>query len=442
MPAPSFEGISPEKLFASAPELVCVFDAGGTFLEANDAGRSVLGRDPEALRGTPLASLVADEEVEVVGDLFGSLGEERTTTSRVVKIPVEGRGLRRVRFSVRVDPDDGLRYAVAWDVTEKQHRQARYRAVMEASPTALLMADQDGGVVLANEAAERLLGLDKWSLLGQNVDTFVPRDAWRGHPGHRKAYLQDPAPRPMGGGRDVSLRRGDGTLLSVEIDLNPVVLDGDLYVVVSLVDVTERRNARAREQELADELRRANESLRELAVTDALTGIWNRRKFFEEADRFIRLLQQTGGPFSLIILDLDDFKSINDRFGHLAGDEVLRLVAAELRELRRGSDIVARLGGEEFVVALPGTTMDGAVQLAERLRRSVEGLRWHGRPVTASLGVTALPELGERGVPPEGLVSHLLRAADHALYAAKAAGKNRVIHRAVSRDVLEGLGEE
>lgn len=437
MPAPSFEGITPERLLARAPQVVCVFDAEATFLHVNPASLSVLGRNPDELVGSTLHALVIPDDVDVVSELFASVGEGRFGSSRVVRVSVGERGVRRIRWSIRADSEDHLRYAVAWDVTAKQLRQERYRAVIEAAPTALLMVDREGGVVLANDAAERLLGLDRWSLLGVNVDTFVPGGVRGAHTGDRRAYVDAPAARLMGGGRDLSLRRSDGEVLSVEIGLNPVELGGETYVVVSLVDVTERRKARLREQELAEELRSANESLQELAVTDALTGLWNRRKFFEEADRFIRLLQQTGGPFSLIILDLDDFKNINDRFGHLAGDEVLRQVATELKELRRGSDIVARLGGEEFVVGLPGTGLEGAVQLAERLRRSVEGLRWQGRPVTASLGVTMLRDLGERGIPPAGLVAHLLRAADEALYASKSAGKNRVSHRPVRETLLE-----
>jgi diguanylate cyclase (GGDEF)-like protein len=161
-------------------------------------------------------------------------------------------------------------------------------------------------------------------------------------------------------------------------------------------------------------------------VTDELTGLSNNRRFREliskEADRAERF----GHELSLIMLDIDDFKQINDTYGHLQGDKVLRMVGRVLHLESRGVDEPARYGGEEFAVALPETGLDGAVELAERIRVRIESehvSRGDGAGavrVTASVGAVTM-----RGSA-DGAEA-LIAAADAALYEAKRAGKNRVV---------------
>ena len=130
---------------------------------------------------------------------------------------------------------------------------------------------------------------------------------------------------------------------------------------------------------------------------------------------------RTGAPLSAIVLDLDHFKALNDRHGHQAGDEVLETVGATLRRGVRASDFAGRWGGEEFVVLLPDTDPEGALQAAETMRASFDGLQVPAvtAHITASLGVATLPDHAADG-------STLIRAADRALYCAKAAGRNCV----------------
>jgi diguanylate cyclase (GGDEF)-like protein len=159
------------------------------------------------------------------------------------------------------------------------------------------------------------------------------------------------------------------------------------------------------------------EHLQKNALTDGLTGVANRRAFDVALAREVALSGRTGAPLAVIILDLDKFKSLNDTYGHLAGDDVLRAVGAALRGCTRQGDLVARYGGEEFVLLLPGATEDDAVTAAQRVRdllREVEG----PRAITASLGIAGLPTHGATG--PE-----LLAAADEALYAAKTGGRDQ-----------------
>ncbi|MDZ5459331.1 sensor domain-containing diguanylate cyclase [Azohydromonas lata] len=175
---------------------------------------------------------------------------------------------------------------------------------------------------------------------------------------------------------------------------------------------------------IAGDLERANDELLALAEHDALTGLVNRRKLQALLAAEALRARRHGDDFCVLLGDIDHFKHINDNFGHEAGDAVLRLVAHTLASQVRGVDTVCRWGGEEFVVLLPQTHLEEAMQCAERLRRCVEALYDEGdsplpRRVTLSLGVAAYPRHGDVQTP-------LLAAADKALYEAKHGGRNQV----------------
>jgi two-component system cell cycle response regulator len=160
------------------------------------------------------------------------------------------------------------------------------------------------------------------------------------------------------------------------------------------------------------------------ALVDALTGLANRRNLEEALRAELARSARYGDPLAVVLADLDNFKAVNDRYGHAAGDEVLKEFAAALRETVRESDHAGRWGGEEFALILTNTDSDGGARLAERARaaieaRAVELPNGELLRVTASFGVAAFP--GEREA------DRLLAAADAALYAAKGAGKNRVV---------------
>ena len=173
-----------------------------------------------------------------------------------------------------------------------------------------------------------------------------------------------------------------------------------------------------------------HQEARRLSVTDPLTGLWNFRYFQIQADRELESASRSSRPLSLVILDIDKFKHVNDTQGHQVGDEVLIEVARRIRDSTRVPDVVARYGGEEFVVLLPGTGLDGAVATAERIRLAV-----YGDPVVVDLpsdgdavgplqvscsgGVASFPDHGRT-------VAGLLRTADAAMYLAKTRGRNRV----------------
>ncbi|MEW5947765.1 MAG: diguanylate cyclase [bacterium] len=163
--------------------------------------------------------------------------------------------------------------------------------------------------------------------------------------------------------------------------------------------------------------------LQEMAVTDGLTGVYNRRYFERSLERELRRAERYGRDLGLVMLDIDHFKKLNDRYGHPTGDAVLKEIAAIISDSVRNIDVVARYGGEEFALVVPETSLDGTRELAERLRKSVEEHRFvseNGKPIraTISLGVSAYPDVKTHEA--------LIQTADEALYRSKKAGRNRV----------------
>ena len=168
-----------------------------------------------------------------------------------------------------------------------------------------------------------------------------------------------------------------------------------------------------------------NERLLRISQTDGLTGLFNRRHIEEELEHMYQHSVRLGEPLSLVMTDLDKFKSVNDTYGHQAGDEVLRQMAEILRHAIREIDRVGRFGGEEFMLLLPGTAADEAVTFAERVRQTLEShtFTFQGGSLqrTGSFGVATFPH------PRIKNCDSLVRAADDALYVAKETGRNRVV---------------
>jgi diguanylate cyclase (GGDEF)-like protein len=182
-------------------------------------------------------------------------------------------------------------------------------------------------------------------------------------------------------------------------------------------------------------LARQNAALTQLATTDELTGVRNRRRFREDLLSYTALSVRHRLPLSLIMLDVDGFKPYNDDFGHPAGDDVLKQLAAVLREYAREHDLIARYGGEEFAVLLPLTTANAAIQVAERFRTAIGQINWPHRHVTASFGVATLESSNLAST--ETLVDQ----ADQALYHSKRAGRDRVTHfRSLKASVSPVIG--
>ena len=170
------------------------------------------------------------------------------------------------------------------------------------------------------------------------------------------------------------------------------------------------------------ELRARGVALERLARRDELTGLGNRRELAEALERELAHRERYGGDLSVALIDVDHFKLVNDRFGHLAGDEVLRRIGHELTQGRRRVDVVGRFGGEEFLIVLPQTSLQGAQAALEAVRERVARLDLAdvAHAVTVSCGIAT-------AAPGQLTLESLVGAADRALYAAKAGGRNRVV---------------
>ncbi|MEM1413992.1 MAG: GGDEF domain-containing protein, partial [Myxococcota bacterium] len=164
--------------------------------------------------------------------------------------------------------------------------------------------------------------------------------------------------------------------------------------------------------------------LEAMATTDGLTGCLNKRAFLEELERKLRAAQRFGTKLSLLVTDIDHFKSVNDTYGHATGDVVIKELGALLRRAKRETDVVARFGGEEFCVLCEQTDTDGAVLLAERIREELGATVFPTEigklQVTCSLGVATFPDHA-------GDAAELFEITDRALYAAKHGGRNQVV---------------
>ncbi len=234
-------------------------------------------------------------------------------------------------------------------------------------------------------------------------------------------------------------------ILSVKSDLDSKVTglrigaDDFLAKPFAEAEILARCGAMLRIKNLQDQLRRTQQKLAEQAITDELTGLKNRRAFDERLQEEFRRAQRYSDPVSLIMIDLDHFKRVNDRYGHPFGDVVLAGAAQQIRSSTRDPDICARYGGEEFAIILPKTHMQGARSVAERVWKHL-GAKEHLLPdggvvkVTASLGVAFYPS--EDIVTPE----LLLRYADEALYQSKRAGRNAISLYRAPADRYEAEG--
>jgi diguanylate cyclase (GGDEF)-like protein/PAS domain S-box-containing protein len=196
--------------------------------------------------------------------------------------------------------------------------------------------------------------------------------------------------------------------------------------IASCVDVTAQRRAESERAKSHEELRQANSDLKiakseleQLAVTDGLTRIANHRAFQDRLSAAYNEFAR-GRSYALAMIDVDYFKKFNDEFGHQAGDEALLAVATALRSATRKTDIVARYGGEEFAVIFADADADAARRSGERLRAAVEAIECEYRQLTVSIGVTTFSAA-------HGSAEDIIRTADEALYAAKRAGRNRVV---------------
>ena len=408
-----------ERLFEnSLNELYIFYPKSLKFVAVNRAARKNLGYTIEELNTMTPLDLKPELDLQSFRELLVPLvsGEQEQVLFKTVHRRKDG-SLYPVEINLQLFDYGGekLCMALVANLTEikqleeeKRRKEELFRLMLEGIPSPAWLVSRERRILAQNRAAA--------SLFGMKVGDYC----WEGFYGgeylpdeYREALKKTGSPLP---GTKCYFCLGDEALdmnepLNSEVELAGNIWDTwwiplgeDVYLHYA-ADVTRYK--------------KMEEELRCLSVTDCLTNSYNRRFFIHKLEEEIERTRRTGSGFSLVMLDIDRFKSINDRFGHNAGDLVLKSMAEMIKNRIRKIDTLARWGGEEFVLLLPDTPVENAARLAEELRESLSRMDIQGvGRVTASFGVA--------GYCPGDSVDSLVNKADNMMYEAKAAGRNCV----------------
>lgn len=304
-------------------------------------------------------------------------------------------------LNTRIEEVETARAALAARTRELELSEQRFRQLADAAFETIIIHD-DGVIIDCNDAAVELYGMSKEKLVGKRViDLVAPPRAPEAEEWTRHAT-------------DTAIEgvhlRGQGQV-PVELRSRAIELMGHTALVTAVRDITAHKQMES--------------YLKNIANTDPLTGVGNRRYFMDEGRKEYSRSKRYPQPLSLLMMDIDKFKNINDTYGHDIGDIALKALAKICAATLRTSDMFARLGGEEFAAVLSGTPIDGAKHLAERLRLAVEAMVTPSSKgdirYTISIGVTEM--LGSEGED----IEVMLNRADSGLYQAKEGGRNRVV---------------
>jgi diguanylate cyclase (GGDEF)-like protein/PAS domain S-box-containing protein len=396
-------------LFETLPVPVFIKDEDGRFLDCNDAFERYTGLPRrEVLDKTSFAVMdpgIARRHVEMDRDVSVHWGPR----SYEEAVPHADGTARKARISKAVYSDSaggfGGIVGVIHDLFDDQPTEARLQTILEQSPIGVSVSRRDTGrVIFANQRFAELIGLPREELIGARARDFYVDDVQRGRVVERLKTSGSVV------NMEVQFKKADGTTFWTLFTVNQASIHGVQVNLAWIYDYTERRNM--------------EEALRDMASKDPLTGIYNRRSFMELARQQMSRAQRFNEPMSVLVLDVDHFKRINDTYGHATGDDALRMVAGACSSMLREYDVLGRLGGEEFVIILPGATSDESRVVAERLRRHLAKMpipgpegRFH---LTASIGIAGADHSIDT-------LEKAIHRADLALYRAKREGRNRVI---------------
>jgi len=368
-------------------------------------------------------SVIHPEDSDAVYDILGAHLKGRTpgfkAEHRIIRKDGDPTWVLDVGKVFEHDAEDNPTRAVGiyLDITSQKmaeeamvESETTMKAMSEASHDALIMVDDQGLISFWSQAAERIFGWASNEALGQNLHDLIAlsEDARQAHKG-MKIFAKTGKGPVIGSIMEFTARHKHGHTFPVERTVSSFRLRGRWYAVGTLRDITKRVQSR--------------QQLLELARTDGLTGLNNRKHFFELAEREVTRAARYGNPLTVLMIDLDHFKRVNDTYGHDAGDAVLRHFSQLMSEAMRDADILGRYGGEEFIVLMPQTDASQGREAGERLRRLVEEspTPWSGGSIhhTASIGLAS-----SRSVL---ALENLIKKADEAMYQAKHEGRNRVM---------------
>ncbi len=413
-------------------------------IDRNVDGYITLNSHWEIVRYNPRAMALLREGASTLDGLnlrkdfpeLKSILFDRITTALETRTITELDGLytpRNTWFKFVVYPyEDGTTVCLR-DITESrleslalEESELRFRTIIESIVDGVILIDASGTVLQCNNVIEDMFGYTARELIGRNVNMLMPEPTRSMHDQHLRHYMETGESKIIGMGREVEALRRDRTTFPLDLGVSQFSLGTRRYFVGILRDATNRRLSenkfRQRNVELerrvvsrTQQLKSVNRELERLALHDPLTGLPNRTLFLTRLREGIRAAEASYQKLFLIMLDLDQFKEINETLGHHVGDLLLKGVSKRLLVSLRESDTIAHLGGDEFAVILMRTSDEGANTVAEKIRRSLEpafALENTSVSVKASLGIATFPDHGDSE-------STLLQHADVAMYAAK-----------------------
>lgn len=292
------------------------------------------------------------------------------------------------------------------------------RQLIEHAPDAMMVIDDKDRIMVVNRRIEQLFGFESHILVGQNPQGLFPE--WTSN--LSRAIVNQPL-AAGGNVRNMIAFHNDGSESCAEVSFSNITIDNHQFVVAGIRETTPNSLARSELETINLELIETNERLQSLSVTDPLTEVLNRRGLENVLIREVSYSNRNETDLLAVIVDLDDFKSINDNDGHATGDRVLRQVALVLKSGLRTIDWIGRIGGDEFLILLPNTSLSVGIVVAERIcasltRSEISNLRGRSK-VTASLGLVQLPKH-------TSTIEEVLELTTVSLKASKERGKNQV----------------
>lgn len=394
---------------------------------ANPRAASLLGYSLEELAERSLADLAAPEEQADDSAMLERLlaGEDLPPYERRLRCSTGGILLTEIRASLVRDGNGRPMYlqSIVRDITDRKRTETRlreierrYQALFESTNDGVFLLELDLSIAGINLQGASMLGYAPDEMLGRPVAEYVAPEE-RHQPANVRDVLLGGQVMPI---YERTFIRGDGSRLTAEVSTGLVYDDQGrpLYIQSIVRDITWRKK-------LEDQLTNSLVETEVLARTDSLTGLMNRRAVEEYAEAQINRAYRESTALSVVMLDMDQLKEINDTYGHQSGDEALKLFAELLMSRKRAYDCAGRWAGDEFVLVLPGAHLDEAQAMADRLAETMRSrpLQIGDKPIhlQASVGVATLPLKGK----PVRL-DDLVRWADAALYRAKQAGRGQV----------------
>ncbi|MDQ6956592.1 MAG: diguanylate cyclase [Mariprofundaceae bacterium] len=298
------------------------------------------------------------------------------------------------------------------DLSLIKQTDIRLHAVVDTALDGIITIDEKGIISSSNPAACKMFAYEEYEMVGDNIRMIVPSPHKKPHDDYINRYLETRHARIVNNTREVDAERKDGSIFPIELCVGAKEFDGSWLFTGIIRDITERKAL--------------TEKLEKMAISDALTGIYNRGYFTRQLNEEFLRSKRYQLNLSLMMLDLDHFKDVNDQYGHPAGDAVLIAFANQIQKSIRNIDVLARYGGEEFAIIMPETDSDGAQIIAERIRNDVEAMEVnivnHVVKRTVSIGIACFTN----DSIDESADAFLIRA-DDALYKAKHSGRNRVV---------------